>query len=48
MNCDWVQQNIALYLYGELADDARYERGSTLRAVMPARRNLRQRSFRHR
>ena len=25
MNCDWVQQNIALYLYGELADDARYE-----------------------
>lgn len=25
MNCDWVQQNIALYLYGELADDARHE-----------------------
>jgi len=25
MNCDWVQQNIALYLYNELADDAHHE-----------------------
>ena len=25
MNCDWVRQNITLYLYGELADDARHE-----------------------
>ena len=25
MNCDWVQENIALYLYNELADDARHE-----------------------
>ena len=25
MKCDWVQQNILLYVYGELADDARYE-----------------------
>jgi len=25
MNCDWVQENIALYLYKELADDARHE-----------------------
>lgn len=25
MNCDWVRQNIALYLYNELADDARHE-----------------------
>ncbi len=25
MNCDWVQQNITLHLYGELADDARHE-----------------------
>jgi anti-sigma factor RsiW len=25
MNCDWVQQNITLYLYNELADDARHE-----------------------
>ena len=25
MNCDWIQQNIALYLYSELADDARHE-----------------------
>jgi anti-sigma factor RsiW len=25
MNCDWVRENIALYLYKELADDARHE-----------------------
>jgi hypothetical protein len=25
MNCDWVRQNITLYLYSELADDARHE-----------------------
>ncbi len=25
MNCEWVQQNVSLYLYGELADDARHE-----------------------
>ncbi len=25
MNCEWVRQNITLYLYGELADDARHE-----------------------
>jgi hypothetical protein len=25
MNCDWVKANIALYVYDELADDARYE-----------------------
>jgi hypothetical protein len=25
MNCDWVQENICLYLYNELADDARHE-----------------------
>jgi hypothetical protein len=25
MNCDWVQENIALYLYDELPDDARHE-----------------------
>jgi hypothetical protein len=25
MNCEWVQQNITLHLYGELADDARHE-----------------------
>jgi len=25
MNCDWVQQNITLYLYSELADDAQHE-----------------------
>jgi HEAT repeats/Putative zinc-finger len=25
MNCDWVRENIALFLYDELADDARHE-----------------------
>jgi len=25
MKCEWVQQNILLYVYDELADDARYE-----------------------
>jgi anti-sigma factor RsiW len=25
MNCDWVRENIGLYLYNELADDARHE-----------------------
>ena len=25
MNCAWVQQNVTLYLYNELPDDARFE-----------------------
>jgi hypothetical protein len=25
MNCDWVRENVTLYLYNELADDARHE-----------------------
>ncbi len=25
MNCDWVRENIPLYLYDELGDDARHE-----------------------
>jgi Putative zinc-finger len=25
MNCNWVQQNVVLYVYDELADDARHE-----------------------
>ena len=25
MNCEWVQQNVTLYLYNELPDDARFE-----------------------
>ena len=31
MNCDWVQENICLYLYNELADDARHELEQHLR-----------------
>ena len=25
MNCEWVKENVTLYLYNELADDARHE-----------------------
>ncbi len=25
MKCEWVKDNIVLYVYNELADDARYE-----------------------
>src|SRR5579864_2001895 len=25
MNCDWIKENLVLYIYNELADDARYE-----------------------
>ena len=25
MKCEWVKENILLYVYNELADDARYE-----------------------
>lgn len=25
MNCDWIKENVVLYIYDELADDARYE-----------------------
>src|SRR5438270_12742364 len=25
MKCEWVRENIVLHVYGELADDARYE-----------------------
>ena len=25
MKCEWVKQNILLYVYDELADDSRYE-----------------------
>src|SRR4029077_9268905 len=31
MNCDWVQENICLYLYNELADDERHELEQHLR-----------------
>ena len=31
MNCDWVQENICLYLYNELADDAQHELEQHLR-----------------
>ena len=35
--CKWVQQNLLLYVYDELADDARYEWSSTLCVVQIAR-----------
>jgi anti-sigma factor RsiW len=46
MKCEWVQENISLYLYNELADDARYEleqhvaRCTTCSAELKAARHL--------
>src|ERR1700743_2739618 len=25
MNCDWIKENVVLYIYDELADDAKFE-----------------------
>ena len=38
MNCDWVQQNITLYLYNELADDAPARIGAAHPALQSVRR----------
>ena len=47
MKCEWVQQNVVLYVYDELADDARHEleqhiaRCATCAAELNAVKNLR-------
>ncbi len=41
MNCEWVQKNTALYLYDELADDARHELEQHIRRCPTARPSLR-------
>ncbi len=49
MNCDWVQENICLYLYNELADDARHELEQHCIAAPTALPSLRpSRNFRRR
>ena len=40
MNCQWVQQNVPLYLYHELADDARFELEQHLRRCGACAREL--------
>ncbi len=40
MKCEWVKENILLYIYNELPDDARYEleqhRGALHRLRVPS------------
>lgn len=40
MNCEWIKENVALYIYDELADDARYEFEQHARACLHCRREL--------
>jgi hypothetical protein len=40
MNCDWTKENIVLFIYGELADDARFELEQHLRHCVGCRREL--------
>ena len=36
MKCEWVKENILLYVYNELPDDARYELEHIWRAARTA------------
>ena len=40
MNCDWTKENIVLFIYGELADDARFELEQHVRHCLGCRREL--------
>jgi hypothetical protein len=40
MKCDWVQQNVLLYIYDELADDARYELEAHINRCVECAREL--------
>jgi HEAT repeats len=40
MNCDWIRENAALYVYGELADDAKYEFEQHTRQCFGCRQEL--------
>jgi HEAT repeat protein/putative zinc finger protein len=40
MNCDWTKENIVLFIYGELADDARFELEQHMRHCLGCRREL--------
>ncbi|HZU30986.1 MAG TPA: HEAT repeat domain-containing protein [Candidatus Angelobacter sp.] len=40
MNCDWTKENIVLYIYGELADDAKFVLEQHVRQCLGCRREL--------
>ena len=42
MNCDWTKENVVLYMYGELADDAKFEFEQHVRQCLGCRRELEQ------
>src|SRR5262249_33644314 len=40
MTCDWTKENVVLYVYNELADDARFEFEQHVRHCLGCRREL--------
>src|SRR5215831_1774590 len=40
MNCDWIKENVVLFIYGELADDAKFEFEQHVRHCLGCRREL--------
>jgi hypothetical protein len=42
MNCDWTKENVVLFIYGELADDAKFEYEQHVRHCLGCRRELEQ------
>src|ERR1044071_3824096 len=40
MNCDWTKENVVLFIYGELADDAKFESEQHVRHCLGCRREL--------
>jgi hypothetical protein len=42
MNCDWTKENVVLFIYGELPDDAKFEFEQHVRHCLGCRRELEQ------
>ena len=40
MTCDWTKENVVLFIYGELADDAKFEYEQHVRHCLGCRREL--------
>lgn len=40
MNCDWIKENVVLYIYDELADDAKYEFEQHVRQCLGCKQEL--------
>lgn len=40
MNCDWIKENVVLYIYDELADDAKYEFDQHVRQCLACKQEL--------